>query len=375
MTLMEFKSKMEFKFTMIPKKLEEMGLKPLTHRVYSRIAYRAYGEASQGHFESQENMAKSIFISVRQIRRELKILEKCQMIQVTIGGKNKWGHFIPNLIEVLDLSEWIPVSSDMTDSHMGDIHHRTHSPAAIGLTVPPRADCVADITRPQKELDLNLTINAAVQQKPAAIKKEKRPTWKPSSKMKTWFEKTDDEKRDTILNMAVDAHDLAIEKRRAKYFPYNDVPDVLGPLLTEYGIDKSKEFFEWLKNENRGCDVRKLSKAMKQFACHANAIPAEQIRVQEPAENFPQEIIKQMDTNNMYIQTNPIKLDDVNVENFPIRLKKFYDSIKWRRERLSLKKEIALMGLENFLKMRATAIMRCSYEELFVENVPRQAFF
>jgi len=362
MKMMEFGSEMQDPFIRLPRVIEEIGLKPLTHRVYTRIAYRAFGVASQGHFETQENMAKAIFISVRQIRRELEILEKRQMIRITNRGKNKWGHFIPNLITVLDISAWIRVSNDVTDSHMDKSHHRTHSPAAGGLTVRPRADSQADITRSQNELDLKLTINA-VEQKPAAVKKEKKATWKPTSKMKTWDEKSEIEKMDCVLHKAIDAHRAVVERGRAKPYLFESFPDVLAPLIQEHGIEKAKEFFDAIKEG--GCDVRKLSKAMKQFACPANKISAEPILVPEPIESFPQEIIKQVETNKMYIATSPIKIDEVKVESFPVRLRKFYDSLKSKRERIELKKEVALMGIENFLKMRATAIIRCTYEELF----------
>ena len=130
MTLMEFNSEMKYPFIMLPVKIEEMQLKPLAHRVYTRIAYRAFGKSSQGYFETQENMSKAIFISVRQIRRELKFLEQCRMIKIIVRGKSKTGHYLSNLITVLDISQWMNPIAKFEDNI-----HRTHSPSATGLTV------------------------------------------------------------------------------------------------------------------------------------------------------------------------------------------------------------------------------------------------
>src|SRR5580693_5554254 len=106
MTMFEVRSEIKYPFTMVPHQLEKMKLDAYTYRIYQRILYRANGPNSQGHFESQENMAKEILISTREIRRKIKILEQMKMVKVEKRGRNKDGHFMTNLITLLDIDKW-----------------------------------------------------------------------------------------------------------------------------------------------------------------------------------------------------------------------------------------------------------------------------
>lgn len=264
----EFKSKIKYPFMMIPVEIEKMELDVYARAVYQRVQYRAGGHSS--HFESQENMAKALFISTRQIMRKMKELEEKKMIHVEKRGRNKDGHFLTNVVTLLDPLEWAYP------------HHVTHSHTAMCTTVTPPCDSQSHITRSQEELDLNLTINAAEQkrgvviqdqrgekQKPATVVKAKEPdkVKRPRypSTMKTWDKKSEDERMDTVLNMAVDAHRLAVDRRRAAPAPFNDFPDVLLPIIKNHKIELIKDFFTYLKRENLGCDIRKLEQAIKGF--------------------------------------------------------------------------------------------------------------
>lgn len=364
----EFRSKIRYPFVMIPVEIEKMELDVYARAVYQRISYRAGGHSS--HFESQENMAKALFISTRQIVRKIKDLENKHMIHVEKRGKSKGGHFLTNVITLLDPSEWMYV------------HHVTDSHTATRLTVTPRGDSQSHITRSHDQLDPIL--NAAAQ-KPTAAVKRCRP---PSKKMKLWEEKSESEKTDTLYNMCKDAHRTAIEQRKAQPYPWDDIPDMLKPMITGYGIQKIKDFFDRLKTEGRGCDVRKIAqeidesvfqmtkksvKIIKSTLSDEN-IHRDQINSNQ-SKNFTEEILAQVETNMIYAN-NLSKTETVNVkiEDFPLRLKKFYDSIN-QRNKLSLVKEIAAMGLEKYLQLRATAILKCSYDDLFVEQQPLFAQF
>lgn len=103
----------------------------------------------------------------------------------------------------------------------------------------------------------------AVEQKLAAVKKEKKSPWKPRSKMQLWENKTEDEKWDTVLNQAADVHRTAVERGKAKGKPFNDFPDLLKPVIKEYGVEKVREFFEDIKEG--GCDIRIVDKMLKRF--------------------------------------------------------------------------------------------------------------
>ena len=132
MSMIEVRSEINYPFTMVPHQLEKMKLDPYSYRVYQRILYRANGPKSQGHFESQENMSKEISISPREIRRKIKLLEGLNMIKVEKRGRNRDGHFMTNLITLLDLDKW-GIKDNIETSVQ--IHHGTHSPTAGGLTV------------------------------------------------------------------------------------------------------------------------------------------------------------------------------------------------------------------------------------------------
>lgn len=60
-----------------PAFIDDYGFTPEEFRVFSRIMRRAYGEGSHGCSESIPNLARSLGICQRLIRKALKVLEKC----------------------------------------------------------------------------------------------------------------------------------------------------------------------------------------------------------------------------------------------------------------------------------------------------------
>jgi DNA-binding transcriptional MocR family regulator len=251
---------------MIPIEIEKMELDVYARAVYQRIQYRAGGHSS--HFESQENMAKSLFISTRQIMRKMKELEEKKMIHIEKRGRNKDGHFMTNLVTLLDPSEW-------------DFPHRvTVSHTAMRTTVTPPCDSQSHITRSQEELDLNLTINAAGAQQTApkqvrntssipsdrrSLPPDKRTRPPSKRKMKLWDEKSEDEKIETLWNQANDAQRLGTDRGAIRYFPFKDIPDLLLPIIKTHGLETVKKFFDYLQKETIGCDIRSLDWALENF--------------------------------------------------------------------------------------------------------------
>jgi len=219
--------------------------------------------------------------------------------------------------------------------------------------------------------------NAAVQQRATAVKRCRPPA---KSKMKTWDEKSDEEKRETIFNKAFEAHLSAVKRRIARPFPRDDIPDLITPITTGYGLDKVKIFFENL--DEKGIDVRVVAKKMaetdanlqittivNETSISAGTISEQEEKINRANENLGVEILNQLEENMMYAN-NLSKVDTelVKIEDFPIRLKKFYDSINSKIQKNSMLREIAVMGIDKYLELRATAILRCSYDELFVEK-------
>lgn len=330
------------------------------------------------------------FISLNDLAEKISIDQRT--VSSILNGTKRKGKHIPGLIEKGYVNKYVPTTQEQMKNHWKTNYCITNKifdeyiilliekekkrlieerkvgsdPGSEGVVIQDQrsSDPGSDKDPSYAPSYKNPSILNAAAQKTAAKKKGRAP-----SKMKTWEDKSEIEKMDCVLHKAIDAHRTAVERRKAKSYPFDDFPDLLQPLLKKHGVEIARDFFDSLKNE--GCDVRKLAVAMKEFAC-----PSKPVHVEPKIEqNFPEKIIKQVETNTMYMPTNRIKLEEVDIEIFPIRLKKFYDSLPFKRNRLALKKEVALMGLDNFLKMRATAIMRCTYEELFTENVCKQAFF
>lgn len=227
--------------------------------------------------------------------------------------------------------------------------------------------------------------NAAAQTSSAAVKRC-RPL---SKKVKTWDEKSDSEKTDTLYNVCKDAHRTAIEQRKAQPYPWDDIPDMLKPVIAGYGIQKVKDFFDKLKTENRGCDVRMLSREIEESAqktkkpviVNKSTLSVENIHQDEEkingSKNFTEEILQQVETNLMYANklSKSKKIEIVKIEDFPLRLKKFYDSINSKIQKRNLVREISILGLDKFLELRATIILKCSYDDLFIENSHKTSSF
>jgi len=119
-------------------------------------------------------------------------------------------------------------------------------------------------------------ISNAVVENPAAVKKiekpkqEKKSSWKPAPKIKLWVNKSNEEKMDTVLNKAVDAHRTAVERKKAKPAPFTDFPDVLEPVLKEYGVEVVREFFDFIDG---GCDIRIVARELRKFATFRSKPP------------------------------------------------------------------------------------------------------
>lgn len=365
----EYRTKIKYPFLMIPVEVEKMGLDVFERSIYQRITFRAGGNSS--HFESQENMAKALFISMRQIIRKIKSLEQKKMIEVEKRGKNKDGHYLTNIITLTEFTEWIYPS-----------HHVTHSHTAMCTTVTPPCDSQSHITRSQFNQISLLTINAAIEQ-PAAeienkVKKEKKPTWKPKSSSKIWGEKSEEEKIQTLIQMTTNAQRKAVTQKKAHFYHFDDIPDLLMPIIKLHGNEAVKLFLDKLCEERRGCDVRRLGaeiiRGMDDNGGEREPIiRKEEGQQQNEKSNFVDKLVNHLEVS-MGIAKNIMKENKDIVESYPPLFKKFYLEINDKKSRLRIQKEINTIGFDKFFKLRAPSMLRCLYEDLFSENPPVRTF-
>lgn len=234
--------------------------------------------------------------------------------------------------------------------------------------------------------DPSLTPSLNADQKPAAaeienkVKKEKKSTWKPKSslKAKTWEGKSEEDKINTLMNMTRDAHSDAVRQRSARPFPFDDIPDLLMPIIKLHGNEAVKLFLDKIKGERRGCDVRRLGeeiiRGMDDKTEEGETIlRKEQGQLQNEKNNFVGKLVNHLEEN-MELAKNIMKENKEIVESYPPLFKKFYLEINDKRSRVRIQKEINEMGFDIFFKHRAPNILKCQYEDLFLENPPSRTF-
>ena len=233
----------------------------------------------------------------------------------------------------------------------------------MGLTVPPREDSQSDITRYQFELDLILT-NAAEKQ-PAAKKKGSQ-----LRKKKTWEEKSEEERMDSVLNMTCDAHRLALEKdRRVTPYPFNDIPDLLNPLIKLHGLEAIKSILDKRRDEKRGCNVRILGLEILRGVDDKLDKPEPILEVEKRQEesqekSFPDKVIQQMERNMSYDKKIIDENKDLVLEGFPQEVKDWYGNISDSKFKRSVHKEFKMMSREQFTAFVASILNRNKKSDL-----------
>ena len=132
-------------------------------------------------------------------------------------------------------------------------------PLCNSFTTP--SETVSDKVPSYKVPSLSSVINAECRENHSA--KKVRPK---TDKRKTWQNKSENERKDTVLNMVCDSHRLALEQNKnVMPYPFTDVPDIVAVILNEYGIEKVKEFLDNRLKEKKGIDIRKFDVEIKNF--------------------------------------------------------------------------------------------------------------
>lgn len=201
----------------------------------------------------------------------------------------------------------------------------------------------------------NETISTAAV-KPPRVKK---PTWKPSkkTKMKTWGEKTDDEKLSVIDDLVKDLHREAVEGRKAQPFNFDNIPDLLLPVIERHGLENVKIFLEGRRDEKRGCNVRFIEQEILKWVDDGREDTSDKKldekesnlssnKSQEnPQENsFPEKIIEQIEVNMIFDD----KIDDKRKEyseilnNLPIEFQEWINKLT-KKHQFLLAKDLKAM--------------------------------
>jgi len=228
-------------------------LNPIEIAVYCRICMRGHKSVC---YESIKNMALGCCTSERSVYNALSKLTSLNMINIE-SGKNTGK---TNNIKLVIYENWIKLDVQVSTSCIPPLHllHTPSAPPAyqVGTT------CRHNSTRINRTTYED-SFNAAATQS-TAVKEKKRYLLKNSSKL--WNEKNDEEKFESLLNMAKDSHAGGVrQNKRIKPYPFEDFADILHPLVKSYGYEILKELFDYGKKIRKGFNVRWLEEEIKEM--------------------------------------------------------------------------------------------------------------
>lgn len=232
---------------------------------------------------SQMNFTKNFVNQYRHISLN-KIAEKISMTKQSIlnllNGYKKKGNKIIGLIEKGYVNKLIAskedqekgwanhycLTSKIFDEYMETMinEYNEGSQSTPSQTVlPPQSN---SFTPPSQTVLLNVPsihnpsnnpLNADPASAAAAVKKERKLPWKPSSKRKTWEQKSEEEKTVFLLERIKTMQRTAIDQKTAAFFDFNNILEViLAPMIKTHGLEAIKAFLD--ENKTQGCDVRRL---------------------------------------------------------------------------------------------------------------------
>ena len=230
--------------------------------------------------------------------------------------------------------------------------HLLHTPSAppayqVGTT------CRHNSTRINRTTYQDSLIDAV--EKPAsAIKKSK--------KRKTWEEKSYDEKLSVIDDLARDSIRKALTCRKAQPFNFDNVPDLLLPILEVHGIEIVKNFFDM--NKNRAFDIRNIENEIETYINPLQIEPEPQKPILEESklmqaqiiskeeESFKIEHVLQSLKKEEKIMTQE-KQEDLPF-NLPLQFQKFFMKLQKIHKNV-LKSDYIELGHDKFLKKMETS--------------------
>lgn len=225
--------------------------------------------------------------------------------------------------------------------------HLLHTPSA-----PPAyqvgTSCRHNSTRINRTLEQNSLIDAV--EKPAAAKKQYK-------KRKTWKEKDYDEKLSVIDDLARDAIRKALTCRKAQPYNFDNVPDLLNPLLKKHGIDLVKQFFEM--NKNKAFDIRNVENEIDIYINPPQIDQEPQKHTLEESKPTQAQIISKDEES---FKIEPILQSSKKVEkimklekqenfpfNLPLQFQNFLLTLQ-KIHREGLKSDYNELGYDNFIK-------------------------
>src|ERR1700744_917004 len=343
---------------------------------------------------SQMNFTKNFVNQYRHISLN-KIAEKISMTKQSIlnllNGYKKKGNKVQGLIEKGYVNKLIAskedqekgwsnhycLTSKIFDEYIGTMidEYNEESQFTPSQTVlPPQSN---SLTTPSQMVlhnvpsiqspSLNPSFNAAVQ--PAA--KKVRPK---THKKKTWENKSEEERMDSVLNMTCDAHRLALEKdKRVMPYPFNDIPDLLNPLIKLHGLEAIKSFLDKRRDEKRGCNVRILKDEIlrerdKKLDEPEPIVELEKRQEESQEKSFPDKGIQQMERNMSYDKKIIEENKDLILDDFPIEVQDWYRNISDSKLKRTIHKDFKMMTKDQFTAFVASIISRNKREDLFNAN-------
>lgn len=228
-------------------------LNPIEIAVYCRICMRGHKSVC---FESIKNMALGCCTSEASVKRALLKLTSLNMVKIQ-SGKNRGK---TNDIKLVPYENWIKIIQEVGHTELPGRSHRPTPSVTLSYLVGH--------TELHNSTRINRTtyqdsFNAAAMQS-TAVKEKKRYLLKNSSKL--WHEKNDEEKFESLLNMAKDSHAGGVKQnKKIKPYLFEDFADILYPLVKSYGYEILKELFDYGKKIRKGFNVRWLEEEIKEM--------------------------------------------------------------------------------------------------------------
>jgi hypothetical protein len=228
-------------------------LNPIEISVYCRICMRGHKSVC---YESIKNMALGCCTSEASVKRALLKLTSLNMVKIQ-SGKNRGK---TNDIKLVPYENWIKIIQEVGHTELPGRSHRPTPSVTLSYLVGH--------TELHNSTRINRTtyqdsFNAAATQS-TALKEKNRDL--PKNKSKIWNDKNEDEKFESLLNMAKDSHAGGVKQnKKIKPYLFEDFPDVILPLIKLYGHDTLKELFDYGKEIKKGFNVRWLEYEIKEM--------------------------------------------------------------------------------------------------------------
>lgn len=210
---------------------------------------------------------------------------------------------------------------------------------------------------------LNPSLNAATQ--PAASKDRTR--WKPKSEIKTWENKSEEEKFKSLIQMVRDTHRIGVKRKTAAYFDFPDIPDLLKPLVDLHGFEVIKTFLDKGRDERRGYNVRFLGQDILEWLDIKldRSEPILAIDIGQEEVPLGDKIIEQMERN-MNIDSKEKECAEI-LSNLPTEFHEWINSLTNVHQRL-LAKDLKTMTDKNKYAYLSGIIERNKKIDLNIAN-------